>query len=214
MSFLGASLTDDLGSSAMSFSTTLKTLLSSITPDTAVVISISLSVVIFSVFFIKSVNIWNLSSSDILLGVVTAVGSATVTLLLVVSAGGSVNEAGVVKGVNFCSFWVVLKIFWGLRRMVGRGLNLRGKDGRRGLNLFLFLKNFCLLVSISLSTSLRSVSSFSSSLSLCSSPNLGSLTKSLPISVESSSISGTKVLPTLGLVVVDRRREKIFRILS
>lgn len=198
MSFLGASLTDDLGSSAMSFSTTLKTLLSSITPDTAVVISISLSVVIFSVFFIKSVNIWNLSSSDILLGVVTAVGSATVTLLLlVVSAGGSVNEAGVVKGVNFCSFWVVLKIFWGLRRMVGRGLNLRGKDGRRGLNLFLFLKNFCLLVSISLSTSLRSVSSFSSSLSLCSSPNLGSLTKSLPISVESSSISGTKVLPTL-----------------
>ena len=111
MSFLGASLTDDLGSSAMSFSTTLKTLLSSITPDTAVVISISLSVVIFSVFFIKSVNIWNLSSSDILLGVVTAVGSATVTLLLVVSAGGSVNEAGVVKGVNFCSFWVVLKIF-------------------------------------------------------------------------------------------------------
>lgn len=214
MSFLGASLTDDLGSSAMSFSTTLKTLLSSITPDTAVVISISLSVVIFSVFFIKSVNIWNLSSSDILLGVVTAVGSATETLLLVVSAGGSVNEAGVVKGVNFCSFWVVLKIFWGLRRMVGRGLNLRGKDGRRGLNLFLFLKNFCLLVSISLSTSLRSVSSFSSSLSLCSSPNLGSLTKSLPISVESSSISGTKVLPTLGLVVVDRRREKIFRILS
>ena len=197
MSFLGASLTDDLGSSAMSFSTTLKTLLSSITPDTAVVISISLSVVIFSVFFIKSVNIWNLSSSDILLGVVTAVGSATVTLLLVVSAGGSVNEAGVVKGVNFCSFWVVLKIFWGLRRMVGRGLNLRGKDGRRGLNLFLFLKNFCLLVSISLSTSLRSVSSFSSSLSLCSSPNLGSPTKSLPISVESSSISGTKVLPTL-----------------
>ena len=197
MSFLGASLTDDLGSSAMSFSTTLKTLLSSITPDTAVVISISLSVVIFSVFFIKSVNIWNLSSSDILLGVVTAVGSATVTPLLVVSAGGSVNDAGVVKGVNFCSFWVVLKIFWGLRSIVGRGLNLRGKDGRRGLNLFLFLKNFCLLVSISLSTSLRSVSSFSSSLSLCSSPNLGSLTKSLPISVESSSITGTKVLPTL-----------------
>ena len=55
---------EDLGVSAMSFRMELKIELDSITPD-AVVISVSLSV-IFSLFFMKSVNIWNRSFSDIL----------------------------------------------------------------------------------------------------------------------------------------------------
>ena len=65
MSFLSPPLMpEDLGVSAMSFRMELKIELDSITPD-AVVISVSLSV-IFSLFFMKSVNIWNRSFSDIL----------------------------------------------------------------------------------------------------------------------------------------------------
>ena len=42
------------------------------------VISVSFKVVMFSVFFMKSVNILNLSSSDILLGVVKEAGCGVV----------------------------------------------------------------------------------------------------------------------------------------
>ena len=56
---------EDLGVSAMSFRMELKIELDSITPDAVVISSVSLSV-IFSLFFMKSVNIWNRSFSDIL----------------------------------------------------------------------------------------------------------------------------------------------------
>ena len=56
---------EDLGVSAMSFRMELKIELDSITPDAVVISSVSLSV-IFSLFFMKSGNIWNRSFSDIL----------------------------------------------------------------------------------------------------------------------------------------------------
>ena len=67
MSFLSPPLMpEDLGVSAMSFRMELKIEFDSITPD-AVVISAAVSLsVIFSLFFMKSVNIWNRSFSDIL----------------------------------------------------------------------------------------------------------------------------------------------------
>ena len=66
MSFLSPPLMpEDLGVSAMSFRMELKIELDSITPDAVVISSVSLSV-IFSLFFMKSVNIWNRSFSDIL----------------------------------------------------------------------------------------------------------------------------------------------------
>ena len=214
ISFLDASLTEDLGSSAMSLSATLKTEagLSSITPDT-VVNSMSFKVVdLFSVFFIKSVNIWNRSSSDILLGVVTGTGS-------VLAPGVPLSSRGVVNGVNEGSLSVVLNsglfpLF--LKMLFGFGLNLLGKEGLRGLNLF--RNSFCRLVLLeSTLTSFRSVSSCSSSLSPCTFPNLDSWSSLSVIpsssSVESSS-SGTSVLPTGGLGVVDLLREKISLILS
>ena len=167
------SLAEDLGVSAMSFWIELNTeaaLLSSITPDTVVISATFLKVVvIFSVFFIKSVNIWNLSSSDILLGVVPATGSL---LAAVVWAGGSPPDGpGVVKGVKEPAPVVEpRKMVPGSRflKRFGRGLNLLGNDGRRGLNLF--WNNFFL--SVSTLTSLRSVSSCSSSLSPGSLPNI------------------------------------------
>ena len=67
MSFLSPPLNpEDLGVSAMSFRMELKIEFDSITPDTVVIsTAVSLSV-IFSLFFMKSVNIWNRSFSDIL----------------------------------------------------------------------------------------------------------------------------------------------------
>ena len=100
----------------------------------------------------KSVNIWNLSSSDILLGV-------TPSELSVVSGGGSVEaDLGVVKGAKEVGGSLV-------RRRFGRGENFLGNDGRRGLNLF--FNGFLL------STSLRSVSS------MLLSPNLVSSSSSV-----------------------------------
>ena len=65
MSFLSPPLPEDLGVSAMSFRMELKIEFDSITPDAVVISAVSLSV-IFSLFFMKSVNIWNRSFSDIL----------------------------------------------------------------------------------------------------------------------------------------------------
>ena len=128
---------------------------SSITPDT-VVISVSFRVVIFSVFFMKSVNIWNLSSSDIRLGVVTGTGSAVSEVSLGVVKGGRDADLAVVRGA-------------GSRVLSneGRGVNfLLGNVGRRNLDSNSFL------LSLSTFTSLRSVSLVSSSLSPCSPPNM------------------------------------------
>jgi len=78
--FLDEVLMDDLGVSTMSSSglsnmvvCSSSTSLPSRT-NPCVVISVSFKVVMFSVFFMKSVNILNLSSSDILFGVVNEVG--------------------------------------------------------------------------------------------------------------------------------------------
>ena len=128
---------------------------SSITPDT-VVISVSFRVVIFSDFFMKSVNIWNLSSSDIRLGVVTGAGSGVSEVTLGVVKGGRDSDLAVVRGA-------------GSRVLSsdGRGVNFRlGNVGRRNLDSNSFL------LSLSTFTSLRSVSLVSSSLSPCSPPNM------------------------------------------
>ena len=68
MSFLSPPLMpEDLGVSAMSFRMELKIEFDSITPDAVVISAAVLSLsVIFSLFFMKSVNIWNRSFSDIL----------------------------------------------------------------------------------------------------------------------------------------------------
>ena len=223
MSFLSPPLNpEDLGVSAMSFRMELKIELDSITPC-AVVISVSLSV-IFSLFFMKSVNIWNRSFSDILLGVVTATGSGVGrrpgTEPLVVCAGGSVVEdrkmswgLGVVKGSAASASLLGSRVL--SRLGLELGLNLRGREGRRGRNL---LWNSFFLSRLS-RTSLRSESSCSSSLSPCSSPDLVretlSANRSSLSSVESSSArSGTRVDPASGLDVVDRLLVKMFLIVS
>lgn len=147
---------EDLGDSAKSCRrVTLLTPPSSMTPDT-VVISVSFRVVIFSVFFMKSVNIWNLSSSDILLGVVTGAGSGVSEVSLGVVKGGRDSDLAVVLGT-------------GSRPLSndGRGVNfLLGNVGLRNLDSNSFL------LSLSTFTSLRSVSLVSSSLSPCSPPNI------------------------------------------
>ena len=67
MSFLRPPLPEDLGVSAMSFRMELKIEFDSITPDAVVISAAAVSLsVIFSLFFMKSVNIWNRSFSDIL----------------------------------------------------------------------------------------------------------------------------------------------------
>ena len=101
------------------------------------------------------------------------------------------------------------------RFVLGLGLNLLGSEGRRGRNL-LWNSFFLSLLS---RTSLRSVSSCSSSLSLCSGPDmvgetLSARTLSLSSVESSSSLSGTRVDSCSGLEVVDRRRVKMFLILS
>lgn len=78
--FLDEVLIDDLGVSTMSswgISNMVVCSSSASLPcrtNPCVVISVSFNVVMFSVFFMKSVNILNLSSSDILFGVVNEVG--------------------------------------------------------------------------------------------------------------------------------------------
>ena len=154
--FREATVAEDLGSSAKS-SCRVLTPPSSIVlgPDT-VVISVSFRVVIFSVFFMKSVKIWNLSSSDILLGVVTGTGSGLVSL-------------GVVKAGSDCDLAVVRGGGSRVLNSDGRGVNfLLGNVGRRGRNL----ESNSFLLSLSMFTSLRSVSAVSSSSSPCSSPNI------------------------------------------
>ena len=225
MSFLSPPLLppEDLGVSAMSFRMELKIEFDSITPD-AVVISAAALSVIFSLFFMKSVNIWNRSFSDILLGVVTATGSGVGrrpgTEPLVVCAGGSVVEdrkmswgLGVVKGSAASASLLGSRVL--SRLGLELGLNLRGREGRRGRNL---LWNSFFLSRLS-RTSLRSESSCSSSLSPCSSPDLVretlSANRSSLSSVESSSArSGTRVDPASGLDVVDRLLVKMFLIVS
>ena len=156
-----ATVAEDLGRSAKSSCRVLTlTPPSSIVlrPDT-VVISVSFRVVIFSVFFMKSVNIWNLSSSDILLGVVTGAGSGLV----------AVPSLGVVKGGRESDLAVVRGAGSRVLSSDGRGVNfLRGSVGRLGRNLD--SNNF--LLSFSTFTSLRSVSAVSSSSSPGLSPNI------------------------------------------
>jgi len=150
----GTAVSEDLGDSAKSCCRVTPPP-ASITPDT-VVISVSFRVVIFSVFFMKSVNIWNLSSSDIRLGVVTGAGS-----------GVSEVSRGVVKGGRDSGLAVVLGAGSRPRNIDGRGVNfLLGNVGRRNLDSNSFL------LSVSTFTSLRSVSLVSSSLSPCSPPNI------------------------------------------
>ena len=153
-----ATVAEDLGSSAKS-SCRVPAPSSSVRlgPDT-VVISVSFKVVMFSVFFMKSVNIWNLSSSDILLGVVTGAGSGLVAeVSLGVVNGGRDSGLAVVRGAGS----LVLN-------NDGRGVNfLLGSVGLRDRN---FVSNSFLL-SLSTLTSLRSVSLVSSSSSPCFSPN-------------------------------------------
>ena len=205
MSFLKPPLAaEDLGSSAMSFWTTLKigAALSSITPDT-VVISVSFTVVIFSDFFMKSVKIWNLSSSLIRLGVVTAsvAGVGRGRGRAVVCAGGSLVPArGVVKGAA----------------VEPREPKRRGIVGRRGRNLD--GNNFFL--SVSTCTSLRALSSSPSRMSPCPPlPNLARPSLSLErtarsVACSSVSVSGARVGSCGGRAVVLRRREKMLRIRS
>ena len=153
----------------------------------------------------------------------TATGSAVGRGPRVVWAGGSASVEtnilwgrGVVKGVKPASG--SSSGLLGLSRFVlGLGLNLLGSDGRRGLNL---LWNSFFLSCLLSRTSLRSVSSCSSSLSLCPLPDmvgetLSARTSSL-CSVESSSsaLSGTRVDSCSGLEVVDLLLPKMFLILS
>ena len=205
MSFLKPALAaEDLGSSAMSFWTTLKTgaALASITPDT-VVISVSCTVVMFSDFFMKSVKIWNLSSSLIRLGVVTAsvAGVGRGRGRAVVWAGGSLVPArGVVKGAA----------------VEPREPKRRGIVGRRGRNLD--GNNFFL--SVSTWTSLSALSSSPSRVSPgpplpnLARPSLSAERAAPSVARSSASVSGARVGSCGGRAVVLRRREKMLRILS
>jgi len=160
-----------------------------------VVISVSFKVVMFSVFFMKSVNILNLSSSDILFGVVNEVGWGVVRmkgrvtllkfrllilpLLRVVCGGGSVVLA-VVNGGKSASIATVVKGAGSAVGLKGLAVGLRvvgfRKIGFLGLNLFLnifrrFPKSLFLLDCIPLASSFRSKSLSASSLSPSSLPN-------------------------------------------
>jgi len=153
---------DDLGISTESSSATSNMVVCSSSTSLScgtnpcVVISVSFKVVMFSVFFMKSVNILNLSSSDILFGVVKEVGcgvvrrSGRVTLgkvllltppaLPVVCGGGSVVLA-VVNGGNSESMATVVSGGGSTVGLNGLFVVLRVVGLRRigflGLNLFL-----------------------------------------------------------------------------
>jgi len=199
--FFDEVLMDDLGVSTMSSSgisnmvvCSSSTSLPSRT-NPCVVISVSFKVVMFSVFFMKSVNILNLSSSDILFGVVNEVGwgvvrrKGRVTLLkvrllklpvlAVVCGGGSV----VLAVVNGGKSEFIATVVSGGGSTVGLngffvGLPVVGlrKIGFLGLNLFLnkFLrlpKSLFRLDCIPLVLSFRLESLSPSSLSPSSCPN-------------------------------------------